>query len=990
MLLNANAMVPFDRLVDLLWEVPPQSARQQIHNVMGSLRRALSPLGGAIEIKTVDVGYRMTVPETWVDLYRFRAAIRGAEQAEASGVPGEAVRLMREALGWWRGPALAGLQSRPLMNIAARLQEDRLAVVERLMALRLELGEAGSLVSELMELVAEHPLRESLRATFMAALYRSGRQADALSAYDNGRRILAEELGVDPGPQLRYIHAQILSGTLDADYAAGRETALHPPAEQPGPANYLPHDIGDFTGRAAEIDEVLRQVRGRPPGALVISGIDGMGGVGKTTFAVHLAHELAREYPDGQYFVDLRGFSAGMEPLAPAHALELLLRDGGVPPELVPPDLEGRSAMWRARTAGQRAMLLLDNAADIAQVRPLLPGSAGMLVIITSRRRLTVLDGSLSLSLDLMPLDEAVNLFTSIVGADRAEAEPEAVHEAVRLCGQLPLAIRIAAARLRDRKGWTVAHLVERLRDQQHRMKFLVAGDRSVMRALVVSYRYLNEAQRRMFRLLSLHPGNDFDAYAAAALAGCGLEEAERDLEVLFENHLLLQRVPGRYEFHDLVRDCSGELLDQFEDDAGKQDAIHRVLDYYLYSASLWCRPIAAAPYTFELEVAHLPMQVKECRADTDALRVLDVEHRNLVRAAQYAGQHGWITHTWQFACVLRPYFSHTNYGGAALELYTSALQAARRQQDLPGEAACLAGLASVHRARGANAKGRELLEQAIEISRNLGDKAGEGRQLTLLGIMHANDDQFGEAVSSFSAALAISDEIGDEGAQADLANNLGVICRDLGRFDEALRYFRRTQMLDRAGDTRQTEVLTAGNIAMLLHLQGRNHEAIAQFEEILSAGRSVGNLYSEAFTLVGLCSCHRSIGELEVSLAYGRDALTLTRRSRLYDLECAALNVLGETLTAFGRHATAEDLFRQAQALADRHRATRHVARANEGLAHLCLARGDLSGARRHWEQALQAYPEEMYDARIVASHLDCPDLEKSRCPRCESLPAL
>jgi DNA-binding SARP family transcriptional activator/tetratricopeptide (TPR) repeat protein len=992
LLVNVNAIVPLDRLVDALWEVPPSSARQQIHNVVGALRRALAPVAD-VDIVTDTAGYKIVLPELWIDSVRFQADVRRAEEAAAEDHVDDAVGLLEGALANWRGPALAGLTGRQLVNIASRLDEQRLAAIELLMSLRLRRGEASALVGDLMELVAEHPLRESLRSSLMVALWRSGRQADGLAVFEDGRRLLAEELGLDPSPALRALHEQILSdGGATQPIAAIRppedqaEAALPSSADRrPTAVCYLPHDLTEFTGRTDEVEKMLADASHATATALVISAIDGMGGVGKTTVAVHLAHRIADRYPDGQYFIDLHSFTAGMEPLSPLQALDTLLRDSGTPAELIPADLTGRSALWRSRMARKRALILLDNALDAGQVRPLLPGTAGTLVLITSRRKLTALEGSTPVSLDVLSHSDAVELFANIAGPDRVAAEPEATAAAVELCGRLPLAVRIASARLRDRRSWTVAYLVRQLRSSSRRARLLAVGDRSVLTVLAVSYKYLSTDQRRLFRLLSLHPGADLDAHAAAALTDLPLDQVETALEALFEDNLLLQHSPGRYQFHDLIRDCSRELSEQHDDGAVRQAATQRLLDYYLYSAQLWCQPLAKGPYRQQPNVTHVPAHVKRPAHDNEAVALLKVEYHNLVAATRFAAESGSDSHTWQLACSLQPYFRLLNYGAEATRLFTSALQAARAVGDAGGESACLMGLALAARARGRNAEARGLMTQAIDLSRAAGDQSAEAYQLADLGITHLNEYQFEEAYASFLQARRLAIQTGDRQAMADLANNLGVVCRDLGRLDDALRYFRHTLRLDKRTNSRSSQAVTLNNIGLLLQLRGRYREARIQFEEALELSLAVSSRYGESFALVGLCLADRSLGDFPLACEHGRRALGLTRSAGLYDVEWDALNCLGDALVSRGDLADAERTFRQAEELAQEHGSSRHIARAREGLAHVWFARGNLTQARRHWESALATFPVGVLDADNARRHLRELGNPEATCRRCD-----
>ncbi|WP_282202156.1 AfsR/SARP family transcriptional regulator [Kitasatospora fiedleri] len=563
LLLNVGRVVPMDFLVDELWEDPPTSARPQVHNAIRDLRRVLA--AGEHRLVTADVGYRLAAPEDAVDANRFARKVREARAAERDGRFAEAIRLLQSAVDLWRGEAFAGIHCPAVTSAAVKLNEQRIAAVEDLMALRLKVGETSSLVGELTALLAEYPLRDSLRRSLMTALCRSGRQADALAVYDEGRRFLADELGLEPSPGLRALHAEILADGPGVHGAAA--APAEPPAprtargqEPPGSPNCLPHDLADFTGRAAESALLLEAVGRRAPGAPLMLAVDGMGGVGKTTLAVRLAHQLTGQFPDGQFFAALDGFDETRPPVPPIRALAALLRADGLRPEEVPASLEERSALWRARLAGRRCLLVLDDAADSAQVRPLLPGAGETLVLVTGRRKLSALDGAVALPLDVLPPSDAVELLARVAGRARVAREPARAAEAVALCGYLPLAVRIAATRLRDRPAWTVADLVERLADPARRARCLRTADRDLMALLRASYQYLDRAQQRFSRLMSRQGAESFDVQRAAALTGVSPDEAECFLDVLFEHNLVRQEASALFSFHSLIRDCSSAL----------------------------------------------------------------------------------------------------------------------------------------------------------------------------------------------------------------------------------------------------------------------------------------------------------------------------------------------------------------------------------------------------------------------------------------------
>ena len=504
LLLGANRTTPIPRLVEAVWgERPPSTATHQIRKMVLDLRHRLPD--GDRTIRTDGPGYRLTVDDEHLDLRIFDRHLAAARAACAAGDHDTAITHLRAAVELWRGPALAGLDGPVITPAATALDERRLAATEHLMELRLGAGEGRELVAGLQELVAEQPLREGLRAHLMVALCRAGQQAEALRVYEDGRRLLYDELGIDPSRDLMRRYEQILHNdpALDAPEPAGLMDARHPFT--------LPYDVSDFTGRAAELGHLLHAVQTAPPHGLTIVAVDGMAGIGKTTFAVHAAHKLATEFPDGQLFIDLHGFTPGHDPIDPAVALDTLLRAVGVSGGQIPDDVAARSALWREHAAGRRILLLLDNAVDSAQIRPLLPGAPGCLVLITSRARLASLDGAVAILLGLPPPEDGSEMISRVLGAERVVAQPGAVDQLVEACGRLPLAMRIAAARLNNRPGWTVHNLLDRLRNTERTLGELAIDDRSVAATIQLSYKGLDDPHQRLFRLLGLHPGVDFE-----------------------------------------------------------------------------------------------------------------------------------------------------------------------------------------------------------------------------------------------------------------------------------------------------------------------------------------------------------------------------------------------------------------------------------------------------------------------------------------------
>lgn len=799
LLLAGGGVVGLGELTDALWDgEPPPTATHQVHKTIAGLRARLS---GRIE--TVGAGYRLSAV---VDLARF------TDLAATGTLPG-----LTAALALWRGPALAGIDSRALRAAAARLDDRRLAVVEASVDLRLA-AHASDLAVELPALIAAHPLRETLRRQLMVALYRCGRQADALAVYAQTRALLADELGVDPGPDLIRVHQQVLRG----------DPALAPPG--PPPCT-LPYDLPDFAGRAADLDRLLV-----PATAVVISAIDGMAGIGKTALAVHAAHRLAGRYPDGQLFCDLHAHTSGAPPLSPEAALERLLRMLGVPPEAIPEDLDGRAARWRAELAGRRVLVVLDNAAGAAQVRPLLPGSPRSLALVTSRRRLGVLEGATLLSLDVLPPAEALELFAAVAGGSRAAAEPAAAAEVVELCGQLPLAIRIAATRLAHRPEWTVAGLASRLRGSGGRLDELTLADRGVGPAFALSYGQLAPAERRMFRLLGLHPGSDFDAWSAAALAGTSPERAGALLEALVDAHLLRSYGPGRYTFHDLLREYARGVA--------PRSGAGRLHDYFLAAATAATDLISPRRYTPVL--AGPPRQLPPLSDLDAALAWLTAEHHTLVAVA--------LAGDWQLACVLRAYFEHRGHFADWRATSERALATA----DPAATVLLRFGLGALAMWTGRLTEGME----QFRLARAGADPEIEAAALTSLGMLAHLAGRDREAAGYLRQALAH-----DTGTTALARNNLGLAEARLGRGGAAVALHRDAlAQARRAGNAAAVRAILLGLGETSLRL---GLPAEPPFREALGLARAGRFRMQEALALDGLA---HATGDP----AWWREALTI------------------------------------------------------------------------------------------------------------------
>jgi DNA-binding SARP family transcriptional activator/tetratricopeptide (TPR) repeat protein len=1022
LLLNANSVVGVDALVDHLWpEAPPESAVHAVHVSISRLRRLLDD-GSARRIETRKPGYLLRVESGELDLAVFVRLCAEGRTAAAAGDPESASAAFGDAAALWDGPALADLVDEPFAQAAAvRLAEARMDAVEQRIAADLELGRHARLVGELAELVAAHPLRERLRAQLMRALYGCGRQADALAVYRETRAVLVDELGVEPGPELRAVEASILAGETEP---GGSEAGGRPPMQ-------LPPVTAKFTGRSGELEQILALVAATPersldrvptPGLIAICAVDGMGGIGKTTLALRAGHLLADRFPDGCLFIDLHGHTDEVAPVETEQALERLLRALGVPGDRIPVDPDDRAALYRSELAGRRTLVLLDNARDERHVRPLLPAAPGCLVLVTSRRRLSALDDATVLSLDVLPAADAVALFGKIVGVDRVAGHDDAVRHIVNLCGQLPLAVRIAAARLRSRPAWTPEQLAARLAGEHLRLRELEDSDRSVAAVFAVSYRDLDDEQRRLFRLLGLHPGSDLDGYAAAALAGTEAAEAERLLEELLDVNLLGQSEPGRYRFHDLMRAYAARLTAEQDTDADRQAAVTRLFDYYVHTTATAVGTLLPPRRRRAPPLGPPTTTIPPIGSVAEARSWMDAERATVVSLIVETGGKRWSSQAAALGRIVSPLLILTLYIDEAAMVNDRLLEIARARGDRVVEAAALEGRAwtdlALSRCEDAFDRGR----RALELYREIGDGAGECSALTCLGLA-VEDADVDRASDYFRKALVVARRAGDDEGAGRALNNLASACDASGRFHDAIRYLTRALDLHRrAGNPtgvsltllnlafnhlrlghdelaweclrealplarelghRRVQPAAIDGIGQLLRRQGRYAEAIDHHLDALAAVRDRGDEEDEAHFLASLGGTRQAQGDLDGALGDLRRARRLADRTGFRALQAEMCNALGRVLLETGQAEEARRSHDLALDLSTPGIDRYQEARALDGIAGTCQCRGDVADARRFWLRALAIYEEmDVPEADDVRARLTAPASEDTLVP--------
>ncbi|NEB14109.1 tetratricopeptide repeat protein [Streptomyces coelicoflavus] len=913
LLLREGRTATAAELIDALWgEEPPSQALAALRTYASRLRKVLDP--GVLASESGGYAVR-GLTEGALDLARAQDLAAEAEKARNSGDLCHARDLLRRALALWDGEVLAGVPGPYARTQRVRLGEWRLQLLETRLDMDLEQGCHAESVSELTALTAAHPLRERLRELLMLALYRSGRQAEALAVYADTRRLLADELGVDPRPGLQELQQRILRADphLAEPPAPAAETAPLPvrPAQ-------LPATVPDFTGRASfvrELSDVLSAASadtatGR---VMAVSALAGIGGVGKTTLAVHVAHRARAAFPDGQLYVDLQG--AGARPAEPETVLGSFLRALGTADSAVPDSLEERAALYRSVLDGRRVLVLLDNARDAAQVRPLLPGTEGCAALVTARVRMVDLAGAHLVDLDVMSPEEALALFTKIVGEERVVSEREAALDVVGACGFLPLAIRVAASRLAARRTWTVSVLAAKLADERRRLDELQAGDLAVEATFELGYGQLEPAQARAFRLLGLADGPDISLAAAAAVLDLPAQDTEDLLESLVDTSLLESAAPGRYRFHDLVRLYARACAERDEQPPSERAAaLSRLLDFYLATAAgvyaierpgdrlvdgleptehpgLTFTEGSAALDWLYTEAAPLLACVRQSAGTARLRRAVD-----LLWAAKDLTESGANSHQYETTaramCDATGSAADTRAEGRARTVLSDVLLVSGRIRDAEEEArlamrlagsvddsaavswvANNRGLVCLHQRR--YAEGKDFFHQAIAGFRATDNRAGEASALSNLSRAQLGLGDVAAAVDIARQGLAVYAELGRTMRLANGHFALGVALTRAGRHEEALGEF--AEALDIFGDHRQRLWEGATNFRLAeVHLAaGRPSSAAQNAEQALALG-CIGGDRMRGNVLALLGRALSDLGQADRARACWQEALGL------------------------------------------------------------------------------------------------------------------
>ncbi|MGW5705487.1 BTAD domain-containing putative transcriptional regulator [Amycolatopsis japonica] len=863
LLANANRDVPANTLVDVLWPGETGDSASKLYLHVHKLRRLL---GEPDRLASGEGGYQLRVLPGELDAQRFESLV---DEAVASD-PRRCAELSREALALWRGEPYDGLDSPELAERARRLTERRLAAIETLCQAELADGGPSSLVDELTELIRRHPFRERLHELLMIALYRAGRRTAALAVYRAARRLFVEELGIEPGPELREAERRILAG-LPIEPAGSTAPAVVP--------SELPRTVRNFVGRTAELSELDDQLALSDRDSAPVCVVVGTAGVGKTATVVRWGNRVRPRFPDGQLYVDLRGYGPEQPPSA-ANVLEGFLQALGVEGPAIPRDLPARAARFRALAARRRLLVVLDNARTCEQVRPLLPMSSSCHVVVTSRDSLAGLvarDGANRIVLRRLPSSDARELFRGLAG-ERTDDAADAIDQVVRQCVRLPLALRVAAEIFRARDNISVADLAAELADEHRRLDLMDAdGDAhtAIRSVFSRSLHHLPTSSARLFVLWGLHPGHDLTAPAFAALSGEDLRATRKALDALTRSHLVEEGFAGRYRTHDLLRAYARELAGQVEP-ACREAATRRLFVWFLRTV-LAARALVD-PKARVIDLTGLEETPTEAPFHTrdDALAWFAAERANLVAVVRTAADQGADDICCLLAAALMRLFYLTKHWDDWLVTHEIAVAAARRSGRRVDEAYLLLGLGIAHDDVGGFEKAIEYFRTTAEVFHELGNRHGQAWTLNNLGVTQDSMGRFAEAAASYTAALEMFQADSDLHGEGIALNNLGDLRRQQGLFDDSLRHLRDAVALQRSSGDRTSLRFTLRTLGDLYRDKGLREQAGEEYRHALAITRELDDRWGSARLLVQLADLSAADGRETEARDHLHEALGL------------------------------------------------------------------------------------------------------------------
>jgi DNA-binding SARP family transcriptional activator len=959
LLLGANRVVTMDRLLEAIYgEDLPPTCRAQAQISISSLRRLFASHSSEAIISTFAHGYVIKVAEGQLDAERFEQLVAAARTARDSGQLDRAVASYRDALRLWRGPALDGIESQLIRTSASRLDELRITTNEDRLKLELDLGRHHELIGELTELIEEFPLRERLRGQLMLALYRCDRTAEALQVYRQGRRTMIDELGIEPSDRLQKLEHAILTSDPALDPPA--EPVRIQPVQQQAPS-LLPADIADFTGRTQEIEQIrarLVPADGLGRLAVPVAVLTGKGGVGKTALAVHASHGVAHHFPDGQLFADLHGGSS--HPVSPMQVLHRFLRVLGVPGSQIPDGLDERAEVYRNLIADRKILVVLDDAVGESQVSPLLPGSGAAAVIVTSRGMLAGLAGAVHVEVNVLDVSESLDLLSNIAGEARVQRQTEAAAAVARYCGHLPLALRIAGARLSARRHWTIEHMVERLADETRRLDELRHGDMGIRPSISLSYDSASEQARRLFRRLALMDLPVFSGWLSAALLDQPVDSAEDVLDDLVSVQLIETTGTGsgvhsQYRFHDLIRVFARERLAAEEPVSEREAALERALGALLYLAEeAHSRYYGGAYDRLRNDALRWPLPGRLVeRLVTDPLAWYERERAALVLGVRQAAKAGFVELCWGLAFSAAALYESRIYPEDWRETHDIALAATRKAQHVRGQAAILYSMGTLHLAQQRLDSARQEFTTAAGLFSAAGDDQGLALVISQIASLDRLNGHLDDATGRYERALAIFNKSQDQVAAAFTLRSLAQVKQELSEHDAAKALL--TDAL------RRVQGRQSGRVeAQLLHRLGETHllagdlaSAVEVLGLALAKTRMLGDPIGEAYVLQGMGVAKIRQGDFGAARGALQRSLELAGTTGERVVEAQALLGFGELALASDDPDQAGVLARQAADIFEGIGAPLHAARALTLLAEARAALGDAGAAKAAAGQA-------------------------------------
>jgi DNA-binding SARP family transcriptional activator/tetratricopeptide (TPR) repeat protein len=963
--------VPTETLIDRIWgDDPPDQVLTSLYSHVSRLRNQVREASGDVRADRLtrfgsSGAYALDVAIDEVDFRIFRELSNKAKAANADGEFEQAVTLFHEAESLWKGTPLAGLPGTWADGVRMRLEEERLeATIHRLDA-ELHLGRHASLVAELFDLAAQHPLNQEPTKRLMLALHRSGRQPDASRVYLAFRRRLLDEDGSDPTPELDDLYQQMLSAVPGLGVEPRARKPKSPDAAPSvvlptWPARTLPRDNPDFTGREPELNTLMSWMSsGERRSTVPVIVISGMPGVGKTTLAVHAAHLLSSEYSH-QIHLELRAHTPDASPLDAATALGTALRALGVPSDEIPAGTDDRAAMWRSRA--RQVLVVLDDALSSDQVQPLLPSAPGCAVLITSRFRSLGLPGMLALPLGTLPPADAAALFTRIAGTDQA-SDPAAIASVLGLCGHLPIEIQLAASLLRrHRPAWTIDDLIARLHE-------IRAEDRGLTASLELSYRYLMPEHQRLLRRLALHPDGNFSRYAGVALSGDPWPwAAERGLEALADCHLIEEPTRGHFAFHALIHQYASHVAQALDPEQDRQYAIRLLLDYYVCLAEH--ADMVAYPFHRRMAVpdgmifqndvtatngAAGALLLPPIRTRQDGQKWLEFERASLLHAARYASECGFPQHAGLLPHLLARFLDTWGDWAEAIDLHRISANAWRAIGNASGEARALADLGYALCQTGQYDEAIRHAKDALAIARETASRADEAEALGTLGVVLRRQARYPDALACHDGALTIWQSLGDRHGEAETLRRSAIALLQLRRVDDALRHAEQALTIYRELGDPYGETAALNNLSGMQQASGRYEQALGNYHQVLTTFREIGDRQGEAIALSNIGDICRHTGHHDEAIRYYRTALDKFRDLGDRRSQAEALIGLSTAFRQAGDHAAAINTFQKALVIAHELAEKYLQVLAYLGLGEAFLGSGDYGSAAADFRTAIE-----------------------------------